>query len=171
MLCVLAAHGRGFSVPDAEGAPFDGAKTYKVTLPKDVPARAFWSFTLYDNRTRSMLQTPQKYPRAGSQSYPSPSAEAAADGTTTVYFGPTQPRPQEGLVHDPAPLQPAALILRQDLAAKRNRSGEVNASATRKMAWSAFLKPDRLCPAPNRTVRRLKQMGRRPHAVFVCASE
>ncbi|MEQ1944412.1 DUF1254 domain-containing protein [Mesorhizobium sp. VNQ89] len=76
---------------DADGNPFDGAKTYKVTLPKDVPAAAFWSFTLYDNQTRSMLQTPQKYPRAGSQSYPSPAAEAAADGTTTLYFGPTQP--------------------------------------------------------------------------------
>jgi len=77
---------------DAEGTPFDGAKTYKVTLPKDIPARAFWSFTLYDNQTRSMLKTPQKYPRAGSQKYPSPAAEAAADGTTTIHFGPTQPQ-------------------------------------------------------------------------------
>lgn len=76
---------------DSQGTPFDGAKTYKVTLPRDIPARAFWSFTVYDNQTRSMLQTPQKYPRAGSQSYPSPAAEPAADGTTTVYFGPTQP--------------------------------------------------------------------------------
>ncbi|MBI2740684.1 MAG: DUF1254 domain-containing protein, partial [Rhodospirillales bacterium] len=76
----------------SDGKPFDGAKTYKVTLPKDVPAAAFWSFTLYDNQTRSMLQTPQRYPRAGSQSYPSPAAQAAADGTTTVYFGPTQPK-------------------------------------------------------------------------------
>ncbi|MGK9167629.1 DUF1254 domain-containing protein [Inquilinus limosus] len=76
---------------DAEKKPFDGAKTYKVTLPKDIPARAFWSFTLYDNQTRSMLKTPQKYPRAGSQSYPSPAAEAAADGTTTVWFSPEQP--------------------------------------------------------------------------------
>lgn len=76
---------------DASGGPFDGARTYKVTLPKDIPARAFWSFTLYDNQTRSMLQTPQKYPRAGSQSYPSPAATLAADGATTIYFGPTQP--------------------------------------------------------------------------------
>ncbi|WP_297973514.1 DUF1254 domain-containing protein [uncultured Amaricoccus sp.] len=76
---------------DSKGEPFDGAKTYKVTLPRDVPAAAFWSFTLYDNQTRSMLQTPQKYPRAGSQSYPSPAAEADGDGATTVYFGPTQP--------------------------------------------------------------------------------
>ena len=39
-----------------------------------------------------MLQTPQKYPRAGSQSYPSPAAEAAADGSTTVWFAPNSPR-------------------------------------------------------------------------------
>ncbi|WP_413658705.1 DUF1254 domain-containing protein [Nitrobacter sp.] len=77
---------------DANGKPFDGAKTYKVALPKGIPAEAFWSFTLYDNQTRSMLQTPQKYPRAGSQSYPSPAAEAATDGITTIYFSPTQPK-------------------------------------------------------------------------------
>ena len=76
---------------DSAGKPFDGAKTYKVTLPKGIPAEAFWSLTLYDNQTRSMLRTPQKYPRAGSQSYPSPAAEAGPDGATTVYFGPTQP--------------------------------------------------------------------------------
>ncbi|MFB9175148.1 DUF1254 domain-containing protein [Roseibium salinum] len=76
---------------DSKGDPYDGAKTYKVTLPKDIPAKAFWSFTLYDNQTRSMLQTPQKYPRAGSQSYPSPAATVAEDGSTTVWFSPEQP--------------------------------------------------------------------------------
>jgi hypothetical protein len=75
----------------ADGNPFDDAKTYKVTLPKNIPAAAFWSLTLYDNQTRSMLQTSQKYPRAGSQSYPSPAAEMADDGSTTVYFAPEQP--------------------------------------------------------------------------------
>ena len=76
---------------DGDGNFLDGAKTYKVTLPKDIPAEAFWSFTLYDNQTRSMLRTPQKYPRAGSQSYPSPAAEADANGATTVWFAPKQP--------------------------------------------------------------------------------
>jgi hypothetical protein len=76
---------------DSGGNPYDGGKTYKVTLPKGIPARAFWSFTVYDNQTRSMLDTPQRYPRAGSQSYPSPAAEASPDGSTTVYFGPKQP--------------------------------------------------------------------------------
>jgi hypothetical protein len=76
---------------DSNGDYFDGAKTYKVTLPKDVPAGKFWSFTVYDNQTRSMLDTPQRYPRAGSQSYPTPAAEPNADGSTTVYFAPKQP--------------------------------------------------------------------------------
>lgn len=76
---------------DANKEYFDGGKTYKVTLPKDIPQGKFWSFTLYDNQTRSMLVTPQRYPRAGSQSYPSPAAEANADGSTTIYFSPTQP--------------------------------------------------------------------------------
>lgn len=76
---------------DAKGDAFDGAKTYKIKLPKGIPARAFWSLTLYDNQSRSMLQTPQKYPRAGSQTYPSPAATADADGSTTIYIGPKQP--------------------------------------------------------------------------------
>ncbi len=80
-----------WTMHDADKNAFDGAKTYKVTLPKDIPEGNFWSLTLYDNMTRSMLDTPQRYPRAGSQSYPSPAAEANADGSTTIYFGPTQP--------------------------------------------------------------------------------
>ena len=69
----------------------DGGKTYKVTLPPNIPAGAFWSFPVYDNQTRSMLQTPQRFPRAGSQTYPTPAAFANSDGSTTVYFGPTKP--------------------------------------------------------------------------------
>jgi hypothetical protein len=76
---------------DKDSNPFDGGKTYKVTLPPNIPARAFWSFTVYDNQTRSMLDTPQRYPRAGSQTFPSPAAEPNPDGSTTVYFGPAQP--------------------------------------------------------------------------------
>ena len=62
-----------------------------MTLPPNIPARAFWSIILYDNETRSMLQTPQRFPRAGSQSYPGSAAVANPDGSTTVYFAPTKP--------------------------------------------------------------------------------
>ena len=80
-----------FAMQDANKQFFDGGRTYRLTLPKGIPYRNFWSLTLYDNQTRSMLATPQRYPRAGSQNYPSPAAEANADGSTTVYFGPQQP--------------------------------------------------------------------------------
>lgn len=76
---------------DKNGKPFDGSDTYKVTLPKNIPAARFWSFTVYDNQTRSMLQTPQKFPRAGSQSYPTPAAAPSADGSTTIYLSPKKP--------------------------------------------------------------------------------
>jgi hypothetical protein len=81
---------------DSAKNPFDGGKTYKVTLPPNIPARAFWSFTVYDNQSRSMLDTPQRYPRAGSQTYPTPAAEAGPDGSTVVYFGPQQPEGIKG---------------------------------------------------------------------------
>ena len=63
------------AVKDSDGNVFDGSRTYQVTLPPDIPAARFWSFTLYDNETRSMLETPQRYPRAGSQSYPTPGGD------------------------------------------------------------------------------------------------
>ena len=123
-----------FGILDSDGEPFDGAKTYKVTLPPNIPAAKFWSFTVYDNQTRSMLQTDQRFPRAGSQSYPSPAAEADADGSTTVYFGPKKPDgvkdgnfiqtlPGKGLVRDPAALQSARAVLRQELETERDRGG------------------------------------------------
>ncbi len=80
------------AVTDSDKKYFAGSKTYRVTLPKDVPQANFWSLTLYDPMTRSMLATPQRYPRAGSQSYPSPAAKASSDGSTTVYFAPEKPR-------------------------------------------------------------------------------
>ncbi len=76
---------------DANSDYFDGAKTYKIVLPKDIPQANFWSVILYDNQTRSMLQTSQPGPKVGSLSYPRAAAEAAADGSTTIYIGPTLP--------------------------------------------------------------------------------
>jgi hypothetical protein len=76
---------------DADKNYLDGAKTYKLTLPPNIPHKNFWSLTLYDNQSRSMLQTDQLYPKAGSLSYPRPAAVANADGSTTIYLGPKLP--------------------------------------------------------------------------------
>ena len=79
------------TVKDADGNSLDGAQTYQVTLPPDIPAARFWSITLYDNQTRSMLETPQRFPRAGSQSYPTPAAPRTTTARRPLTFGPEQP--------------------------------------------------------------------------------
>ena len=38
-----------------------------------------------------MLQTAQRFPRAGSQGYPTPAATANPDGSTTITIGPERP--------------------------------------------------------------------------------
>ena len=48
-----------FALADADKNFFDGGKTYKVTLPKGIPEANFWSFTVYDNMTRSMGDSPR----------------------------------------------------------------------------------------------------------------
>jgi hypothetical protein len=80
-----------FAFRDIDGNRLDGSRTYRVILPPDIPAARFWSLTAYDTETRSMLQTPQRFPRAGSQSYPTPAATANDDGSTTITFAPEQP--------------------------------------------------------------------------------
>ena len=78
---------------DSQGNYFDGGKTYKVTLPAPIPAGRFWSFTIYDNQTRSLLETDQKL--AGLDCT-LPSLKKNADGSVTVWFGPKAPAGQEG---------------------------------------------------------------------------
>lgn len=80
-----------FAFADRQDRALDGGGHYRLVLPPDIPAARFWSCTVYDNQTRSMLSTPQRFPRAGSQDYPTPAAAADADGTTTVHFGPDRP--------------------------------------------------------------------------------
>jgi hypothetical protein len=83
------------AVLDADKTPFDGGKNYILTLPPNIPQVNFWSVTVYDNQTRSMLQTPQRWPKAGSLSYPLPAAVENPDGSTDVYFGPEAPEGKE----------------------------------------------------------------------------
>ena len=73
---------------DADGNYFDGAKTYKVHMPPEVPVALFWSVTVYDAWTRSELQS-QPDPTVSSQSDPAP--ETNSDGSVDIYFAADQP--------------------------------------------------------------------------------
>ena len=76
------------SFRDSQGEYLDGAKSYKLTIPPDVPVADFWSLVVYDGQTRSMLQTDQQYPSFGSQK---PGIMINSDGSVDIYFGPTPP--------------------------------------------------------------------------------
>ena len=52
---------------DSSGNYLDGAKSYRLTLPPNVPAKNFWSVVVYDPQTRSELQTGQPYPSKNNQ--------------------------------------------------------------------------------------------------------
>ena len=77
---------------DAAGKLFDGSKHYTCTLPKDIPAASFWSFMIYDNQTRSMLETDQK--DAGVDGLKK-GLRTNDDGTTTIHFAPEAPKGRE----------------------------------------------------------------------------
>jgi hypothetical protein len=77
---------------DVPRALFDGAKAYKLHMPPHVPPKDFWSFTVYDNQTRSMLRTDQQFPAVGSLTRGLPTN---ADGSVDVHFGPKAPAGKE----------------------------------------------------------------------------
>lgn len=73
---------------DAQGNTFDGSKTYKFNVPANPPMKDFWSFTIYDNQSRSMLQTDQRFPGVDSNKE---GIVQNADGSWDIYFGPKAP--------------------------------------------------------------------------------
>lgn len=82
----------GIAYVDAASQPFDGSKTYKVNLPANPPIKDFWSLTVYDSQTRSMLQSERQPPALDSiQNEP----KTNNDGSVDIYFAPEAPAGQE----------------------------------------------------------------------------
>lgn len=78
---------------DNNGNWLDGAKTYKLTVPLPVPARLFWSVTVYDNETRSQIATDQN--KAALRSLVE--LRDAKTGSVDLYFGPDAPSGHEDM--------------------------------------------------------------------------
>lgn len=78
----------GIAYLDANKQPFDGSRTYTITLPPNAPVGNFWAVTIYDTQTRSMLQTDQV--AAGIDSLQD-GLRYNEDGSIDIYFAPEPP--------------------------------------------------------------------------------
>ena len=72
---------------DKDGNLFEAGKTYRLTVPKDVPIKQFWSLTVYDMETWAFIYSPEERPGLSSRD----PMKTNADGSVTVYVGPKAP--------------------------------------------------------------------------------
>ncbi len=94
---------------DGTGEYLDGALSYKLTLPPDIPQSRFWSVVLYDRQTRSMLQTGQPKSDLGSQSG---TVQTNPDDSTDIFLGPSAPGGKESNWLQTVPSKGYFVILR-----------------------------------------------------------
>ena len=77
---------------DKAGAYLDEGKTYKLTVPLPVPAKLFWSLTIYDPMNRSEIATDQG--KAALRSL-FELKDVPATGSVDLFFAPSAPAGQE----------------------------------------------------------------------------
>jgi hypothetical protein len=77
---------------DASGDWLDGGRSYRLHVPPNAPAKLFWSVTLYDVDTRSLLVNAQKVADRSSRM----NLKKNADGSIDIYSGPRAPAGFEG---------------------------------------------------------------------------
>jgi hypothetical protein len=76
---------------DADGHPLDGDARYKLHLPANIPAKLFWSVTLYEAENASGLNNGRPFPSLGMLDKP----EQNADRSTDLYIEPKAPQGKE----------------------------------------------------------------------------
>jgi len=73
---------------DKRGNWLDGGRNYRLRVPANAPMKLFWSVTLYDVDTRSLLVNKQKIADKSSRM----DLKKNADGSVDVYCGPKAPK-------------------------------------------------------------------------------
>jgi hypothetical protein len=90
---VGAGSAYAYTVHDANGDVLDGARTYRLHVDPDPPAKNFWAVDVYDTQTRSLLQVESTlWPALASNAG---TLEQNPDGSYDLYFGPEAPAGKE----------------------------------------------------------------------------
>jgi len=72
---------------DADGKFLNGSNTYKLEIPKNVPAKIFWSVSVYNAFSGSGIDNGQPFPSKNSMD----EISYNEDGSATFYFAPELP--------------------------------------------------------------------------------
>jgi hypothetical protein len=76
-------------IADSSGNLLAPGRNYRLRVPADVPARQFWSLTMYNEATWSFIPNPLG--RSGLSSFEKSAMAMNADGSVDLYFGPDEP--------------------------------------------------------------------------------
>ena len=79
------------AIQDKSGRPFDGGKTYRLTVPANPPVKLYWSVTAYDRQTHALIRETSRSSRASNSS----DVQKNTDGSVDIYFGPKAPAGKE----------------------------------------------------------------------------
>ena len=77
---------------DSDGNMYDGESTYKLNVPKDTPAKDFWSVIVYSMETKNFVRDAE---RVGLSSRNKDTMQMNQDGSYDIYFGPKAPKGKE----------------------------------------------------------------------------
>lgn len=79
------------NIKDKDGESYDGAKTYRLRVPPNVPVEQYWSVTAYDRETHALIKNVDRASLASNDG----SVAKNADGSVDVWFGPKAPEGRE----------------------------------------------------------------------------
>ncbi|MGO4593034.1 DUF1254 domain-containing protein [Leifsonia sp. 2TAF2] len=80
------------SYTDSDGDWLDGGRNYTLHVPADVPAKLFWSATVYDAASRCLIDNEQQRGDRGSRDT---DVVVNDDGSVDLFFGPEAPEAGE----------------------------------------------------------------------------
>jgi hypothetical protein len=80
------------TIRDRAGELFDGAASYRLTVPADAPVNLYWSATVYDRETHALIRDMPRASRASN----SPDLEINFDGSVDLWFAAEPPVGRDG---------------------------------------------------------------------------
>ncbi len=79
-------------IKDKAGQRMDGANTYRLHVPPNVPVEQYWSVTAYDRDSHALIKGVDRASRASNNT----EVQANADGSVDIFIGPKPPAGKDG---------------------------------------------------------------------------